>query len=63
MKSGKVKESGLYTDARGGFFRKDIDSLEELLRLIGPILDAMSIIAHPIIPMETLENYSTDSVN
>jgi len=56
MKSGKAKESGLYTDARGGFFRKDIDSPEELLRLIGPILDAMSIIAHPIVLMETLEN-------
>jgi hypothetical protein len=62
MKTGKVKESDLYADERGGFFLIDIDSPEELLRLIGPILDALSIIAHPIVPMVTLETYSTYSV-
>jgi hypothetical protein len=41
LKPGKAKESGFYVDARRGFFLIDIDSPEELFRLIGPILDTI----------------------
>jgi hypothetical protein len=54
MKSGKVKDSGLYADERGGFFVIDVNTPEELLRLFAPILDAISVNAHPIISVELL---------
>ena len=54
MKSGKVKYSGVWADARGGFFVIDIDSPEELKSLIGPFADVASFIVHPIVPLEAL---------
>ncbi len=55
MKSGKVKESGLYADERGGFFILDVDTPEELLRLIAPIIDFIAITSHPIVSIDTLQ--------
>jgi hypothetical protein len=55
MKSGKVKESGLYADERGGYFIIDVDSPEELLHLLAPIMDVIGITSHPIVPIETLQ--------
>jgi hypothetical protein len=55
MKSGKVKESGLYADERGGFFVIDIDTPEELIRLLAPILDGISVTSHPILPVDSLQ--------
>jgi hypothetical protein len=55
MKSGKVKESGLYADERGGFFIIDVDTPEELLRLIAPIIDFIEITSHPIVSIDTLQ--------
>ncbi len=55
MKSGKVKESGNYADARGGFYVIEIDSPEDLKRLITPILDVASVNAHPILPMDVMQ--------
>jgi hypothetical protein len=54
MKSGKVKESGLYADERGGFFIIDIDSSEELIRLLVPIIDFVAITSHPILSIDAL---------
>ena len=54
MKSGKVKYSGNYADKRRGFFVIDIDSPEDLQRLITPILDIASINVHPIVPFEVI---------
>jgi hypothetical protein len=55
MKSSKVTGSGIYADERGGFFIIDIDSPEELLTLIAPFIDVISINSHPIVSMETLQ--------
>jgi hypothetical protein len=55
MKSGKVKESGLYADERGGFFIIDVDAPEELLRLLAPMIDFISITSHPIVSIDTLQ--------
>jgi hypothetical protein len=60
MKSGKVKYSGVYADARGGFFVIDIDSPEELKGLIGPLADIVDITAHPIVPIEALAKLFQD---
>ena len=54
MKSEKVKESGLYADERGGFFIVDIDSPEELIRLLVPVIDSVAITSHPIVSIDTL---------
>jgi hypothetical protein len=55
MKSGKVKESGLYADERGGFFVIDVDTPEELLRLLAPIIDVIAINSHPILSIDSLQ--------
>ena len=55
MNSGKVTESGLYADERGGFFIIDIDTPEELLRLLAPIIDVVGITSHPILSIDTLQ--------
>ena len=36
MESGKVREAGLLSSKRGGFFLVDIDAPEELYTLFGP---------------------------
>jgi len=55
MKSGKVKESGLYADERGGFFIIDVDTPEELLRLLAPIMDVIGLTSHPIVSIDTMQ--------
>jgi hypothetical protein len=55
MKSGKVKDSGNYADARGGYYIIDIDSPKDLKRLIAPILDIASVNAHPILSMDDMQ--------
>ena len=55
MKSGKVKESGLYADERGGFFIIDVDTPEELFRLVGPLIDIIGITSHPIVSIDALQ--------
>jgi hypothetical protein len=55
MNSGKVKESGLYADERGGFFVIDVDTPEELLRLLAPLIDVIGITSHPIVSIDTLQ--------
>jgi hypothetical protein len=55
MQSGKVKESGLYADERGGFFIIDIDTPKELIRLLAPILDIVGVTSHPIVSIDTLQ--------
>ena len=57
LESGKVKDSGLYADERGGFFVIDVNAPEELLRLFAPIIDAIKVNAHPIISIELLPCY------
>ena len=55
LKSGKIKESGLYADDRGGYLIADVDSPEELFSLVAPILDIVGITSHPIVSVETLQ--------
>jgi len=54
MESGKVREAGLLTGKRGGFFLVDIDAPEELYKLFGPeMYDTSRVEAHPVTPMDT----------
>ena len=54
MESGKVREAGLLTGKRGGFFLVDIDAPEELYTLFGPeFYDTGRIDAQPVTSIET----------
>jgi hypothetical protein len=53
MESGKVRESGLLSSKRGGFFVVDIDAPEELYELFGPeVYDTCRVDAQPVTPIE-----------
>jgi hypothetical protein len=53
MESGKVKESGLLSSKRGGFFLVDIDTPEELYELFGPeFYDTCRVDAQPVTSVE-----------
>ena len=54
MESGKVREAGLFSGKRGGFFLVDIDAPEDLYKLFGPeFYDVGRIDAQPVTPIET----------
>ena len=54
MESGKVREAGLHSGKRGGFFLVDIDAPEELYTLFGPeFYDTCRIDAQPVVSIET----------
>jgi hypothetical protein len=54
MESGKVREAGLLSGKRGGFFLVDIDAPEELYTLFCPeFYDTCRIDAQPVISVET----------
>ena len=52
--SGKVIESGVFSDARGGFFLLEVDSAVELTRLLFPMHDFCHIETHPVYSFEEL---------
>jgi hypothetical protein len=53
MESGKVRESGLLSSKRGGFFLVDIDTPEELYELFGPeFYDTCRVDAQPVTSTE-----------
>ena len=53
MQSGKVRESGLLSSKRGGFFLADIDAPEELYELFGPeFYDTCRVDAQPVTSIE-----------
>ena len=53
MESGKVRESGLLSSKRGGFFLVDIDAPEELYELFGPeFYDTCRVDAQPVTSTE-----------
>src|SRR5215210_9522182 len=55
MNSGKVREAGIFSDTRGGFFLVDIDTPEELFELFGPEVYAnFQMEAHPVTSMEKI---------
>jgi hypothetical protein len=54
MESSKVREAGLLSSKRGGFFLVDIDAPEELYKLFGPeIYGSCAVDAQPVTPIET----------
>ena len=53
MQSDKVREAGVLTGKRGGFFLVDIDSPEEIYELFGPEIFAnLKLVAHPVTPLD-----------
>src|SRR5829696_5443069 len=55
MNSGKVREAGIFSDTRGGFFLVDIDTPEELFELFGPEVHGnLELEAHPLNSIEKI---------
>lgn len=57
MQSGKVRASGVFADARGGFFVLELDSAEELFDLLAPVFDYIRIETHPLTTVEKLGEF------
>ncbi len=65
MESGKVREAGILSGKRGGFFLVDIDAPEELFELFGPEIYAnFKTEVHPVTPLdkigEIFERWATE---
>jgi uncharacterized protein YciI len=57
LQSGKVRASGVFADARGGFFVLEVDSSEEVFDLFAPVLDYIRIETHPLTTVEKLAEF------
>ena len=57
LQSGKVRASGVFADARGGFFVLEVDSAEELSDLFAPVPDYIRIETHPLTTVEKLGEF------
>ncbi len=55
MQSDKVREAGILSGKRAGFFLVDIDSPEEIYELFGPeIIANFKLEAHPVTPLDKI---------
>ena len=55
MQSEKVREAGLLSGKRAGFFLVDIDAPEEIYELFGPeILANFKVEVHPVTPLDKI---------
>jgi hypothetical protein len=57
LSSGKVVESGVFVDDRGGFAVVNVESAEELFELLTGLHDLMTIETHPLISYERVGQY------
>ncbi len=54
---GELETSGIFADARGGFFVFNVDSAEEIAGLLNEVSDLGRIETHPIISLEALREF------
>ena len=55
MQSEKVRQAGILSGQRAGFFLVDIDAPEEIYELFGPeILANFKLEVHPVTPLEKI---------
>ena len=53
--SGKVREAGILSGTRGGYFLVDVDAPEEPLELMGPEIYAnFKLEVYPVTPLNTI---------
>jgi hypothetical protein len=57
LSSGKVAETGVFADERGGFMILNADSAEELFEFTSGLLDVSSLEVHPLISAERLGEF------
>jgi muconolactone delta-isomerase len=63
FETGKVRASGVFVGARGGFFVFDVDSADELFEMLVPIVDYWRMETHPLTSVEKLgEFFEKDAV-
>jgi hypothetical protein len=55
MQSEKVRQAGILSGQRAGFFLVDIDAPEEIYELFGPEIFAnLKLVAHPVTPLDKI---------
>jgi hypothetical protein len=55
MQSDKVRQAGILSGQRAGFFLVDIDAPEEIYELFGPEIFAnLKLVAHPVTPLDKI---------
>ena len=52
MASGKMESSGFFAEKRGGFLILNVDSAEEVVELLGIMIECFHIKVHPVMPLE-----------
>lgn len=57
FESGKVRASGVFVGARGGFFVLDVDSSDELFEMLVPIVDYVRYETYPLTSFEKLGEF------
>jgi len=50
----RVRASGHFADARGGFLLVELNSPGEMMELTGPFLDFVRFESHPVVPLGDL---------
>lgn len=55
--SGKMVDGAVFLDQRAAYCIFDVDSEEELFRLITPMQDFSHVEMHPLVSFETMQNF------
>jgi hypothetical protein len=52
MASGKLVASGFFAEKRGGFLILNVNSNEDVVELLGVLIESFRIKVHPVMPLE-----------
>lgn len=55
--SGKLVDSGMFADARGGYLLLEINQPIELMELLAPFVDFVNIKSHPVYSTDELKEF------
>ncbi len=54
MVSGKMVANGFFPERRGGYLILNVDSADEVIELLGIMIEYFRIKIHPVLPLEKL---------
>jgi len=62
MASGKMVSSGFFAGKRGGYLILNVDSAEEVVELLGIMIEYFQIKVHPVMPLEKVPELFSKSL-
>jgi hypothetical protein len=63
MASGMVVTSGFFAEKRGGFLILNVNSNEEVVELLGTLIESFRIKIHPVMPLEKVPELFTKELS